>query len=174
MPTEAGSIVSWVTSPPCTRHTVEVVVVVSSSSPSSPRNTQASTPRSASTPAITGAIRGSAQPIVIELGNIKDFDSLNFALPPDLVSELQKNLLSVDFLINGCLIVEIDGDSHYSEDGIARDAVRTAFLAGEGYRLLRFSNLEVMENEEAVYLAVVEALGASGPTPSRPPPSRGR
>ena len=35
----------------------EVVVVVSSSRPSSPRNTQASTPRRANTPAISGAIR---------------------------------------------------------------------------------------------------------------------
>ena len=81
----------------------------------------------------------------------------------------------VDFVCHGAkLDVEIDGDSHYTEDGIGRDAVRTAFLVGEGYRILRFTNLEVMENDEAVYLAVVEALGASGPTPSRPPPSRGR
>lgn len=65
-------------------------------------------------------------------------------------------------------IVEIDGDSHYSQDGIARDAVRTAFLTAEGYRLLRFTNLEMMENEEAIYLAVAEALRASGPTPSQP------
>ncbi len=81
----------------------------------------------------------------------------------------------VDFVCHHArLIVEIDGDSHYSEGGMARDAVRTAFLVGEGYRLLRFTNLEVMENEEAVYLAVIEAIGASGSTPSRPPPSRGR
>ena len=72
----------------------------------------------------------------------------------------------VDFVCHQAkLIVEIDGDSHYSDGGIARDAVRAAFLEGEGYRLLRFSNLEVMQNEEAVYLAVVEALSASGPTP---------
>ena len=56
------------TSPACTHHTREVVVVVSSSSPSSPRNTQASTPRRANTPAITGAIRGSAQPIACAAG----------------------------------------------------------------------------------------------------------
>ena len=37
--------------------------MVSSSRPSSPRKTHASTPRRAKTPAITGAIRGSAQPI---------------------------------------------------------------------------------------------------------------
>ena len=42
--------------------------MVSSSSPSSPRNTQASTPRRAKTPAITGAIRRSAQPIACACG----------------------------------------------------------------------------------------------------------
>jgi len=81
----------------------------------------------------------------------------------------------VDFVSHGAkLIVEIDGDSHYTDDGVAYDAVRTAFLTGEGYRLLRFTNLDVMDGEEVVYDAVVAALGASGPTPSRPPPSRGR
>ena len=50
------------TSPAWATHTAEVVVVVSSSSPSSPRKTQASTSRAASTPAITGATRGSAHP----------------------------------------------------------------------------------------------------------------
>lgn len=75
----------------------------------------------------------------------------------------------VDFACHGArLIVEIDGDSHYTDEGIARDAVRTAFLVGEGYRGLRFTNLDVLENKEAVYMAVFEALGASGPTPSRP------
>ncbi|MGV8955188.1 MAG: endonuclease domain-containing protein [Cypionkella sp.] len=75
----------------------------------------------------------------------------------------------VDFACHRArLVVEIDGDSHYTEEGIARDAVRTAFLVGEGYRVVRFTNLEVMENDEAVYLAIVEALDASDPTASRP------
>ncbi len=43
-------------------------MVVSSSRPSSPRKTQASTPRRAKTPAITGAIRASAQPIACASG----------------------------------------------------------------------------------------------------------
>ena len=81
----------------------------------------------------------------------------------------------VDFACHQArLIVEIDGDSHYTDEGIARDVVRSAFLTGEGYRLLRFTNLEVMENDDAVYMAVAQALDASEVTPSRPPPSRGR
>jgi len=61
----------------------------------------------------------------------------------------------VDFVCHSArLIVEIDGDSHYSEAGIARDGVRTALLNGEGYRILRFTNLDVMENGEGVYLVV--------------------
>ena len=31
--------------------------------------------------------------------------------------------------------------------------------------MLRFTNLDVLDDEEAVYMAVLEALGASGPTP---------
>ena len=81
----------------------------------------------------------------------------------------------VDFVCHGAkLIVEIDGDSHYTDEGIGRDVVRSAFLTGEGYRLLRFTNVEVMENDDAVCMVVAQALDASEVTPSRPPPSRGR
>ena len=44
-----------------------------------------------------------AQPIVIELGDITDFGSLTFSLPPDLVEKLQENLLSIEFLIDGLI-----------------------------------------------------------------------
>ena len=50
------------TLPSRTTHTREVAVVVSSSRPSSPRKTSAEEPRSASTPAMIGAIRASATP----------------------------------------------------------------------------------------------------------------
>lgn len=81
----------------------------------------------------------------------------------------------VDFVCHRAkLIVEIDGDSHFSDVGMAHDAARTAFLTAEGYHVLRFTNLEVMQQDEAIYAAVVEALDARGPTPSQPPPLRGR
>jgi very-short-patch-repair endonuclease len=73
----------------------------------------------------------------------------------------------VDFVCHRArLIVEIDGVSHYTDQGIAHDAARTAFLVGEGYRVLRFTNLDVMQNEAAVYDAVEAALGASNASTS--------
>jgi hypothetical protein len=68
MPSSAGSTAVGVTMPSCTNQAWEVVVVVSSSRPSSPRNTHASTPRRASTPAMIGAIFASAHPIAWAAG----------------------------------------------------------------------------------------------------------
>lgn len=46
------------------------------------------------------------------------------------------------------LVVEIDGHQHgYT---IERDAARTAFLEREGYRVLRFTNSDVLTNLEGV------------------------
>ena len=59
---------SSVTVPPETAHTRVGAAVVNSSSPSSPRITSTESPRAANTPAITGAIRGSAQPTAPDFG----------------------------------------------------------------------------------------------------------
>jgi very-short-patch-repair endonuclease len=81
----------------------------------------------------------------------------------------------VDFVCHSArLIVEIDGETHFSDTGIRHDITRTAFLEGEGYRVLRFNNREILEGGEAVYEIVLAALEASDVTPSHPPPSRGR
>ena len=49
------------------------------------------------------------------------------------------------------LVIEIDGDSHSTDDAITYDAERTAFLEELGLRVIRFSNLEVMENIDGVF-----------------------
>lgn len=77
----------------------------------------------------------------------------------------------VDFVCNSSrLIVEIDGDSHFDDSGIAADAARTAYLKGHGYRVLRFTNLEVMAQPEGVFAEVVSALGEreEHPLPASP------
>jgi very-short-patch-repair endonuclease len=62
-------------------------------------------------------------------------------------------------------IIEIDGDTHPAEDRY--DARRTAFLESLGYRVLRFSNNDVMSNLEGVLSVVAEVLRQSpSPQPS--------
>jgi len=52
------------------------------------------------------------------------------------------------------LIVEVDGSQH----GPARDAPRTAALEAEGFMVLRFWNIDVLQSLEGVLLRIEEAL----------------
>ena len=89
------------------------------------------------------------------------------------------------------LIIEVDGSQHGEE----RDAARTHFLEGEGYRVLRFWNNEVLGNLDGVLRTIAAALPsplvgeggpkgrmggarrsrarASGPHPPPSPPHKG-
>ena len=60
------------------------------------------------------------------------------------------------------LVIEIDGGQH--GEAIAYDEARTRFLNGEGYRVVRFWNGEVMTNLEGVLTLVQAALT---PSPSQ-------
>lgn len=74
----------------------------------------------------------------------------------------------VDFYSPEChLVIELDGDSHYTEEAQAHDRARDAYLHSLGLRVLRFTNEEVLKNLEGVYEMIRQA------TPSRPPPSQG-
>ncbi|MCF8707261.1 endonuclease domain-containing protein [Rhizorhapis sp. SPR117] len=57
------------------------------------------------------------------------------------------------------LVIELDGDSHGTQ--IAHDARRTAFLEMQGYRVIRFTNAEVMRNLEGVLEAIGQLVGPS-------------
>ena len=54
------------------------------------------------------------------------------------------------------LIIEIDGDSHFSVSGKEYDEKRTQILEGYGLRELRFTNTEVMQSLEEVCKKVIE------------------
>ena len=43
------------------------------------------------------------------------------------------------------LAVELDGAGHFTPEGQAHDARRTAYLAAEGIRVVRFENYQVLE-----------------------------
>ena len=68
----------------------------------------------------------------------------------------------VDFVcFSHRLVVEIDGGQHGTETGIAADEVRSRFLEGEGFRVLRFWNNEVAVNAEGVCERIREGASAS-------------
>ena len=67
------------------------------------------------------------------------------------------------------LVIEIDGDSHYVSRGPCYDRTRTAALEATGIRVLRYTNLDVMQNFESVCQRIVEVMAAGAP---RTPPAR--
>ena len=54
------------------------------------------------------------------------------------------------------LVIEVDGDSHANT--AAYDAARTVSLEARGYRVIRFTNHEVLTNFEGVTRAILIAL----------------
>lgn len=48
------------------------------------------------------------------------------------------------------LVIEVDGDSHFTEEGCAYDAERTSILEGYGLKVIRFTNYEVLHCFESV------------------------
>jgi very-short-patch-repair endonuclease len=87
-----------------------------------------------------------------------------------------------DFACHGAkLVIEVDGSQHGLEQGMSADASRTAWLASQGYRVLRFWNHEVMTQIDvvldtihaALYTAYSNGAGADTPTPSPSPQGGG-
>jgi very-short-patch-repair endonuclease len=56
--------------------------------------------------------------------------------------------------------IELDGGQHYSDSGQAQDTRRTAMLREKGVRILRFSNLDVLNNIEGVVTAILQSVAA--------------
>ena len=69
-----------------------------------------------------------------------------------------------DCVAHSCkLVIEIDGESHDFEERIRRDEVRDQWFASRGYRVLRFTNDDVMRNLEGVALAILQAAEQAEP-----------
>jgi len=56
------------------------------------------------------------------------------------------------------LVIEVDGDSHYTIGGAAHDVRRDAALVAQGLRVIRFTNSEVMQQFEGVCERIRNAL----------------
>lgn len=60
------------------------------------------------------------------------------------------------------LVIEIDGDSHFTNEGKAHDQERTQVLEGYGLKVMRFTNDQVLNNLDSVCREVAEMIP---PTP---------
>ena len=69
-----------------------------------------------------------------------------------------------DFLAPAAkLVVEADGAMHTAQT----DAARTAYLESFGYRVLRFSNAQILQQPDAVWREIAEAVRVADPHPPR-------
>ena len=70
------------------------------------------------------------------------------------------------------LVIELDGDTHAGEAGY--DAERTRCLEELGYRMVRFTNAEVIENMDGVLHRLGEIVEASRHAPPPTPSPEGK
>ncbi len=79
-----------------------------------------------------------------------------------------KRLNGVKFarqVVLGSYVVDFDGDSH--AETARYDERRTEYLSSKGYRVIRFSNAEVMGNMDGVLQSIIATVaGSPSPRPS--------
>ena len=65
----------------------------------------------------------------------------------------------VDFVcLKEKLIVEIDGSQHYTPTGKEHDRIRDQFLQRQGFRILRFNSVEVLDNTDGIIEVIYQKL----------------
>jgi very-short-patch-repair endonuclease len=74
-----------------------------------------------------------------------------------------------DFVCHGArLVIELDGGQHFSDEGEKADIARSAVIEAKGFRVLRFSNHDVMTNRTGVLETIAAAVAARAPTLTLP------
>ncbi len=61
------------------------------------------------------------------------------------------------------LVIEVDGDTHYTPAAIRYDAERDAFLRSRGFSVLRFTNDDVNRNPDGTYIVIANYLAGHAP-----------
>jgi very-short-patch-repair endonuclease len=61
------------------------------------------------------------------------------------------------------LVVEVDGATHSTDEEVRHDERRTAFIEGQGFRVLRDTNDDVYRSLDAVLDTIFAALGSPDP-----------
>ncbi|MCJ7813043.1 endonuclease domain-containing protein [bacterium] len=59
------------------------------------------------------------------------------------------------------LVIEVDGGQHFEEEGLEYNEHCDAFLEGQGLKVIRFSNQDVLQNIESVITMIKDAIKQS-------------
>jgi len=72
-----------------------------------------------------------------------------------------------------CPIIEVDGEHHFTQDGLERDAIRDVWLETQGYRIMRFNTGEIADRFDGCIEEILAALGLMDSTSTLNPSPRG-
>jgi very-short-patch-repair endonuclease len=74
-----------------------------------------------------------------------------------------------DFMCHAAkLVIELDGGQHFSDAQESADAERSAIIETKGFRVLRFSNQDVVTNRAGVLETIAAAVAERAPTLTLP------
>jgi very-short-patch-repair endonuclease len=79
-----------------------------------------------------------------------------------------KNYIA-DFICHAAkLVIELDGGQHFSDQAERADAARSTVIEAQGFKVLRFSNHDVMTNRVGVLETISTAIAERAPTLTLP------
>ncbi len=74
-----------------------------------------------------------------------------------------------DFVCHAAkLVIELDGGQHFSDQSERADAARSAVIEAQGFKVLRFSNHDVMTYRDGVLETIAAAVAERAPTLTLP------
>ena len=71
------------------------------------------------------------------------------------------------------IVIEVDGVTHESEEGLARDRRKDAFLRSQGFKVFRVTDNQVIANSMGAFSGIEEAIRCELKTPPPSPPHKG-
>jgi very-short-patch-repair endonuclease len=84
-------------------------------------------------------------------------------MPDRILSQRPIDNFIVDFFCpKKKIVIEIDGDSHDSKDGVEYDKERTSILEGYGLKIIRFRNEDILNNFQDVCKKISEIFSKKG------------
>ena len=86
------------------------------------------------------------------------FDFLSKRKPRFLRQHIIGPYIADFYCSKAYMVIELDGSQHYTDESIAYDAERTAYLNSIGLKVLRFSNEDIDKRFDEVCEAIEEAV----------------